>query len=79
MNKLIGFIVESLLVTVLTVGVGALLVAFVFALSGNVVMASILSVFVVIGLILIARIALVESWEGVKEYNKVQHKAMAIS
>ena len=76
MNKLICFIIESLLVTVLTVGVGALLVAFVFALSGNVVMAIILSVFIVIGLILIARVVLVESWEGVKECYKTQNKAV---
>lgn len=77
MNKLICFIIESLLVTVLTVGVSALLVAFVFALSGNVVMATILSVFIVVGLISIARMVLAESWEGVKEYNIAQHKAMA--
>ena len=77
MNKLICFIIESLLVTVLAAGVGALLVAFVFALSGNVVMAIILSAFIVIGLILIARIALVESWEGVKEYYKTQNKVIA--
>ena len=77
MNKLICFIIESLLVTVLAVGVGALLVAFVFALSGNVVMAIILSAFIVIGLILIARIALMESWEGVKEYYKTQNKVIA--
>jgi hypothetical protein len=76
MNKLICFIIESLLVTVLTVGVGALLVAFVFALSGNVVMAIILSVFIVIGLILIARTVLAESWEGVKEYRKSHHKVI---
>ena len=77
MNKLICFIIESLLVTVLAAGVGALLVAFVFALSGNVVMAIILSAFIVIGLILIARIALMESWEGVKEYYKTQNKVIA--
>ena len=77
MNKLICFIIESLLVTVLSVGVGALLVAFVFALSGNVVMAIILSAFIVIGLILVARTVLVESWEGVKEYYKTQNKVIA--
>ena len=77
MNKLICFIIESLLATVLTVGVGALLVAFVFALSGNVVMTVILSAFIVIGLILIARIVLVESWEGVKEYYKTENKVIA--
>ena len=77
MNKSICFIIESLLVTTLTVGVSALLVAFVFALSGNVVMAIILSVFIVIGLVLIARIVLVESWEGVKEYYKTQNKVIA--
>lgn len=77
MNKLICFIIESLLATVLTVGVSALLVAFVFALSGNIVMAIILSVFIVIGLVSIARMVLMESWKGVKEYNKSQHKAMA--
>ena len=77
MNKLICFIIESLLVTVLAVGVGALLVAFVFALSGNVVMAIILSAFIVIGLILIAHMVLVESWEGVKEYRKSQNKVIA--
>ena len=77
MNKLICFIIESLLATVLTVGVGALLVAFVFALSGNVVMTVILSAFIVVGLILIARIVLVESWEGVKEYYKTENKVIA--
>ena len=77
MNKLICFIIESLLVTVLAVGAGALLVAFVFALSGNVVMAIILSVFIVAGLILIARTVLLESWEGVKEYYKTQNKVIA--
>ena len=77
MNKLICFIIESLLVTVLSVGVSALLVAFVFALSGNVVVAIILSAFIVIGLILIARTVLVESWEGVKEYRKSHHKVIA--
>ena len=76
MNKLICFIIESLLVTVLTVGVGALLVAFVFALSGNVVMAIVLSVVIVVSLILIARMALTESWEGVKEYRKSHHKVI---
>ena len=76
MNKLACFIIESLLVTVLTVGVGALLVAFVFALSGNVVMAIILSVSIVIGLVLIARTVFVESWEGVKEYRKSHHKVI---
>ena len=70
MNKLICFIIESLLVTILTVGVSALLVAFVFALSGNIVMAIILSVFIVIGLILIAITVLAESWEGVREAKK---------
>ena len=77
MNKLICFIIESLLVTVLSVGVSALLVAFVFALSGNVVVAIILSAFIVIGLILIARTVLLESWEGVKEYRKSHHKVIA--
>ena len=77
MNKLICFIIELLLVTVLAVGVGALLVAFVFALSGNVVMAAILSAFIVIGLILIACTVLAESWEGVKEYYKTQNKVIA--
>ena len=77
MNKLICFIIESLLVTVLTVGVSSLLVAFVFALSGNVVMAVILSVFIVIGLILIARTVLVEPWEVVKECYKTQNKVIA--
>ena len=76
MNKLICFIIESLLVTVLTVGVGALLVAFVFALSGNVVMAIVLSVVIVVSLILIARTVLTESWEGVKEYRKSHHKVI---
>ena len=76
MNKLICFIIESLLVTVLVVGVGALLVALVFALSGNVVMATVLSVFIVIGLILIARTVLVESWEGVKEHRKAHHRVL---
>ncbi len=77
MNKLICFIIESLLVTVLTSGVGALLVAFVFALSGNVVVAIILSAFIVIGLILIARTALTESWDEVKEYYKTENKVIA--
>ena len=77
MNKLICFIIESLLATVLTVGVSALLVAFVFALSGNVVIGVILSVFIVIGLISIARVVLVESWEGVKECYKTQNKVIA--
>ena len=77
MNKLICFIIESLLATVLTVGVGALLVAFVFALSGNIVMTVILSVFIVGGLILIARTVLAESWEEVKEYYKTQNKVIA--
>ena len=77
MNKLICFIIESLLVTVLSVGVSALLVAFVFALSGNVVVAIILSAFIVIGLILIARTVLAESWEGVKEYRKSHRKVIA--
>ena len=78
MNKLICFIIESLLATVLTVGVSALLVAFVFALSGNIVICVILSVFIVIGLILTARTVLMESWEGVKEYRvKAQYKAMS--
>ena len=76
MNKLICFIIELLLVTVLTIGVGALLVAFVFALSGNVVIAIILSAFIVIGLLLIACTALTESWEGVKEYRKAHHKVI---
>ncbi len=76
MNKLVFFIIESLLVTILTVGVSALLVAFIFALSGNIVMAVILSVFIVIGLILIARTVLTESWEGVKEYRKAHHKVI---
>ena len=76
MNKLVCFIIESLLVTILTVGVSALLVAFVFALSGNVVMAIILSAFIVIGLILIASMILVESWEGVKEYRKAHHNVI---
>ena len=77
MNKLICFIIESLLATVLSVGVSALLVAFVFALSGNVVIGVILSVFIVIGLISIARVVLVESWEGVKECYKTQNKVIA--
>ena len=77
MNKLICFIIESLLATVLTVGVSALLVAFVFALSGNVVIGVILSVFIVIGLISIARVVLVESWDGVKECYKTQNKVIA--
>ena len=77
MNKLIGFIIESLLVTVLVVGVGALLIAFVFALSGNIVIACVLSAFIVIGLILIARTALNESWEEVKEYRKAHYKVIA--
>ena len=77
MNKLICVIIESLLATVLTVGVSALLVAFVFALSGNVVIGVILSVFIVIGLISIARVVLVESWEGVKECYKTQNKVIA--
>ena len=77
MNKLICFIIESLLVTVLAVGVGALLVAFVFALSGNFVMVIILSAFIVIGLILVAHTVLVESWEGVKECYKTQNKVIA--
>ena len=77
MNKLICFIIESLLATVLTVGVGALLVAFVFALSGNIVMTTILSVFIVVGLILIACTVLAESWEEVKEYYKTQNKVIA--
>ena len=77
MNKLIGFIIESLLVTVLVVGVGALLIAFVFALSGNIVIAIILSAFIVIGLILIARTVLTESWEEVKEYRKAHDKVIA--
>ena len=77
MNKLICFIIESLLVTILTVGVSALLVAFVFALSGNIVIATILSVFIVIGLILIAHTVLTESWEGVKEYHKAHYKVIA--
>ena len=77
MNKLICFIIESLLATVLTVGVSALLAAFVFALSGNVVIGVILSVFIVIGLISIARVVLVESWEGVKECYKTQNKVIA--
>ncbi len=77
MNKLICFIIELLLVTVLTVGVSALLVAFVFALSGNIVIGVILSVFIVIGLISIARMVLMESWEGVKEFRvKAQYKAI---
>lgn len=76
MNKLICFIIESLLVTILTLGVSALLVAFVFALSGNIVIAIILSVFIVIGLILIARTVLAESWEGVKEYRKAHYKVI---
>ena len=76
MNKLICFIIESLLATVLAVGVGALLVAFVFALSSNVVMAVILSAFIVIGLILIASTVLAESWEGVKECYKTQNKVI---
>ena len=49
MNKLICFIIESLLAAILTIGVGALLVAFIFAIIGNVVIARILSVFVVVG------------------------------
>ena len=77
MNKLICFIIESLLVTILTVGVSALLVAFVFALSGNIVIATILSVFIVIGLILIAHTVLTESWERVKEYHKAHYKVIA--
>ncbi len=77
MNKLICFIIESLLVTVLASGVGALLVAFVFALSGNVVVAIILSAFIVIGLILIARTVLTESWDEVKEYYKTENKVIA--
>ena len=77
MNKLIGFIIESLLVTVLVVGVGALLIAFVFALSGNIVIAIILSAFIVIGLILIARTVLTESWGEVKEYRKAHDKVIA--
>ena len=76
MNKLICFIIESLLVTVLAVGVSALLVAFVFALSGNVVMAIILSVFIVAGLISISRTVLVESWDGVKECYKTQNNVI---
>ena len=77
MNKLISFIIESLLVTVLVGGVGALLIAFVFALSGNIVIAIILSAFIVIGLILIARTVLTESWEEVKEYRKAHDKVIA--
>ena len=76
MNKLVCFIIESLLVTILTVGVSALLVAFVFALSGNIVVAIILSVFIVIGLILIACTVLTESWNGVKEYRKAHYKVI---
>ena len=76
MNKLICFIIELLLITVLTVGVSALLVAFVFALSGNVVMSIVLSAFIVIGLILIARTVLVEAWEEVKECYKTQNKVI---
>ena len=76
MNKLICFIIESLLVTILTVGVSALLVAFVFALSGNIVVAIILSVFIVVGLILIASTVLTESWEGAKEYRKAHYKVI---
>ena len=76
MNKLICFIIESLLVTILTVGGSALLVAFVFALSGNIVMTIILSVFIVVGLILIACTVLAESWKGVKEYRKAHHKVI---
>ena len=70
MNKLICFIIESLLAAILTIGVGALLVTFIFAISGNVAMALILSVFVVVGLILIAITVLAESWEGVREAKK---------
>ena len=77
MNKLICFIIESLLATVLAVGVGALLVAFVFALDGNIVMTIILSVFVVVGLILITCAVLKESWEEVKECYKTQNKVIA--
>ena len=76
MNKLICFIIELLLVTILTVGVSALLVALVFALSGNIVMATVLSVFIVIGLILSASMVLTESWEGVKEYRKARDKVV---
>ena len=76
MNKLICFIIESLLVTILTVGVSALLVALVFALSGNIVMATVLSVFIVIGLILSASMVLTESWEGAKEYRKAHNKVV---
>ena len=73
MNKLICFIIESLLAAILTIGVGALLVTFIFAISGsgNVVMALILSVFVVVGLILITITVLAESWEGVREAKKI--------
>ena len=71
MNKLICFIIESLLAAILIIGVGALLVTFIFAISGNVVMALILSVFVVVGLILIAITVLAESWEGVREAKKI--------